>query len=192
MIYIYHTEANIELDLESGMKTITKEQAYDFLKEYGTPAHVIRHCEAVADVAVRVAERLNQRGFHLDVELIETSALLHDMARTEEDHQTVAANWLRERGYDDHADIIAVHMTYPSFNEADNVDETDLVCLGDRVCIEGEYKGIEQRFDYIVNKASRMAPDHIPFIESKRQIMRDFLADLEEVMGISLDELMQK
>lgn len=172
------------------MKEITKEQAYGFLEEYGTPPHVIRHCEAVADVALRVAKRLNQRGFELDEGLVLTSALLHDMARTEENHQTVAANWLRERGYDRHADIIAVHMTYPAFNDAENLNETDLVCLGDRVCIEGEYKGVDPRFDYIINKARHHAPEHIPFIESKRQTMKDFVADLEEVMGISLDDLM--
>lgn len=173
------------------MKTLTKQQAYEILNEYGTPSHVIAHCEAVSKVAERVGIELNKKGFDLDIELAATAGLLHDMARLEEDHQKVAAEWLRERGYDRHADIIAVHMNYPAFNAARDTNETDLVCLGDRVCIEGSYAGADKRFDYIINKASKHAPSHIPIIESKRAAMKDYIKDLEEIMGISLDELMR-
>lgn len=172
------------------MKRITEQMAYNMLEEYGTPPHVIRHCEAVADVAERVCLRLIDKGFDLDAELVKTAGLLHDMARTEPDHQTVAAEWLRERGYDAHADIIAVHMRYPKFNPAEKTNETDLVCLGDRVCIEGHYAGVDKRFDYIINKAKHHAPDHVPIIESKREEMKRYIKDIEGIMGISLDELM--
>lgn len=174
------------------MKTLTKEQAYEILAEYGTPPHVIAHCEAVARVAERVGIELNKKGFDLDVELAATAGLLHDMARIHDDHQRVAAEWLRERGYDRHADIIAVHMNYPAFNKASETNETDLVCLGDRVCIEGSYAGVDQRFDYIINKAKNHAPSHIPIIESKRSAMKEYIKDLEEIMGIPLDDLMKE
>lgn len=174
------------------MKRITVEQAYRILKEYGTPPHVIRHCEAVSEVAGKVADRLNSKGFSLDAELARTAGLLHDMARTEPDHQTVAADWLRERGYDSHADIIAVHMKYPGFSPAEKTNETDLVCLGDRVCIEGHYAGADARFDYIIKKVSRHAPEHVPAIESKRQEIKDYISNLEDIMGISLDDLMSE
>lgn len=173
------------------MKRITIEQAYQMLDEYGTPPHVIRHCEAVSDVAGRVADRLNTKGFSLDAELARTAGLLHDMARTQPDHQIVAADWLRERGYDAHADIIAVHMRYPEFSPAEKTNETDLVCLGDRVCIEGHFAGADARFDYIIKKASRHAPEHVPVIESKRYAIKDYIRDLEKIMGITLDELMK-
>lgn len=168
----------------------TREEALKVLEEYGTPAHVIGHCKAVADVAVRVAEKLNEKGFHLDVGLCEAAGLLHDMARVHDDHQTVAANWLREHGHDREADIIAVHMHYPEFSSIPDTNETDLVCLGDRVCIEDRYVGPEKRFAYIFEKNKHL-PERKHILESKKDEMIRYVRDLEDFLGISLDELMQ-
>ncbi len=145
---------------------------------------------AVADVAVKVARRLNGEGFSLDVRLCEAAGLLHDMARTEPDHQAVAAAWLRERGHCREAEIIGVHMHYPQFHDVMETDETDLVCLGDRVCIEDEYVGPEKRFDYIFNKHKGDPPGSMIFLEEKKQQLLKYVADLEKLMGMSLDELM--
>ena len=172
------------------MKKITKEQAFEILEEYGTPPHVIRHCEAVYRVAYKVGLKMQEKGVNVDPELAMIAGLLHDMARVYDDHQAVAADWLRERGYDELADIIAVHMTYSTFNDIEKTTETDLVCLGDRVCIEGEYVGIEKRFEYIINKAARNAPQHIQFIRSKEYQMKSYIRELEKYIGITLDELM--
>ncbi|QHI73758.1 hypothetical protein [Aminipila terrae] len=51
-------------------KYLTVEECSELLKKYDTPPHVIRHCEAVADAAVRLAAALNEKGSHLDIELI--------------------------------------------------------------------------------------------------------------------------
>lgn len=174
------------------MKKITVEQAYEMLNEYGTPPHVIKHCEAVSAVAYKVGSRLKEKGVLVDPELARIAGLLHDIARLDEDHQTAAANWLRERGYDELADIIAVHMTYQTFHKAEETTETDLVCLGDRVCIEGEYVGAEKRLEYIANKVNKNAPGYSKeIIKVFRTRMMDYIRELEDLMGISLDELMK-
>ena len=46
-----------------------RQECLRLLKEYGTPEHVIRHCMAVADTAVRIGRALNEHGYHLDLEL---------------------------------------------------------------------------------------------------------------------------
>lgn len=56
---------------------LTPDKCIEFLKKSGCSAQVIRHCRAVRDVAVRMAERANA-----DVRLVETSALLHDIGRS--------------------------------------------------------------------------------------------------------------
>ena len=167
----------------------TREEALKILEEYQTPAHVIGHCKAVADVAVRVAERLNELGFDLDVGLCEAAGLLHDLARVQPEHQAVAAEWLREHGHDREADIVAVHMHYPQFNPIAETNETDLVCLGDRVCIEDKYVGPEKRFEYIFEK-NKDKPERRKILESKKGEMFRYVKELEETMGITLDELM--
>ena len=53
------------------------EKCLALLKENGCSDEVIRHCKAVRDVAVRMAQRA-----HANVKLVEAAALLHDIGRS--------------------------------------------------------------------------------------------------------------
>ena len=55
----------------------TPEECIELLKKSGCSEEVIRHCQTVRDVAVRIAEKANA-----DVKLVEASALLHDIGRS--------------------------------------------------------------------------------------------------------------
>ena len=55
----------------------TPEECLDLLKKSGCSEEVIRHCKAVRNVAVRIGKKANA-----DVDLIEASALLHDIGRS--------------------------------------------------------------------------------------------------------------
>ena len=59
-----------------------REQAFRFLQQSGCSRHVIRHCETVAELAVRIAEACNERGLDVDLRLVEIGALLHDIGRS--------------------------------------------------------------------------------------------------------------
>ncbi len=49
--------------------------------EYHTPFHVIQHCKTVANFAVKLAKLMAKRGYSIDIQLLEQSALLHDLVR---------------------------------------------------------------------------------------------------------------
>ena len=53
------------------------EECIELLKKSGCSEEVIKHCEAVRDIAVRIARKANA-----DVELVEAGALLHDIGRS--------------------------------------------------------------------------------------------------------------
>jgi len=53
----------------------------EFYDEWLTPLHVRAHCAQVAKVAMQVAEAFIQQGEIIDLNLIYTSALLHDVTR---------------------------------------------------------------------------------------------------------------
>lgn len=53
------------------------EECIELLKKSGCSEEVIRHCQSVRDVAVRIAEKANA-----NVKLVEASALLHDIGRS--------------------------------------------------------------------------------------------------------------
>lgn len=125
------------------MKHPTKDECERLLNEYKTPDHVKGHCRAVANTAVTVAKALNDNDFDLDIELIQAAGLLHDIARVEDRHWDVGADLMTKLGYEEESKIIKVHMTYSPFSHIDQVTETDMVCLGDRLVKEDQYVGLD-------------------------------------------------
>lgn len=69
----------------------SREQALQFLRQSGCSRNVINHCEAVAELAVEIGRACKEKGIDVDLELVETGALLHDIgrARTHSVHHAV-------------------------------------------------------------------------------------------------------
>lgn len=58
------------------------EEALKILRDVGCPDEVIKHCEAVARLAVKIASRCLERGVKVDLQLVHIGALLHDIGRS--------------------------------------------------------------------------------------------------------------
>ncbi|MEM3765395.1 MAG: TIGR00295 family protein [Candidatus Bathyarchaeia archaeon] len=73
-------------------KLPTKEQALQLLHESGCSENVIRHCKAVAELAVEIAKACKEKGLNVNLGLVEIGALLHDIGRskTHSVHHAVA------------------------------------------------------------------------------------------------------
>ncbi len=63
-------------------KLPSREQAISLLIENGCSQSVVRHCIAVADLAIEIAAKLQLRKSKLDIKLVEVGALLHDIGRS--------------------------------------------------------------------------------------------------------------
>ena len=75
-------------------KLPSREQAIEILHKNNCPLNVIRHCEAVARLAVDIAHKLEKKGQKVDLHLVEVGALLHDIGRSKShdiDHGLVGA-----------------------------------------------------------------------------------------------------
>ena len=79
------------------MDRLTIEQGLKLLHEYGTPEHVIRHCQAVTDAALAIADELNRCGMDFNLEVIEGAGIIHDIARVEDEHWKKGAEYARSR-----------------------------------------------------------------------------------------------
>jgi uncharacterized protein len=81
-----------------------REQAIELLRKNNCPSHVISHCIAVADLAVETANKLQRKGLKIDIELVETGALLHDLGRSKShsvDHAILGARIAQSIGLPD-------------------------------------------------------------------------------------------
>jgi len=59
----------------------TRKECLAILAEYHVPPHIVNHNRAVAKLAVFLAQKLNENGAAIDIELLEKAGLLHDMMR---------------------------------------------------------------------------------------------------------------
>ncbi len=170
---------------------LSRTECMKMLQSQGTPNHVVAHCIAVSDVAKQIALSLNRKGFHLDVDLVEAAGLLHDMARTRENHWDVAADFLLAQGHFREAEIIKVHMHHHFPENPLLSTETDMVCLADRLVLENQYVGLEKRMDYIIKKAGEHQ-DVIIRIEKNKALVGDYISQLEVILGTSIDALVRE
>lgn len=169
-----------------------KTKCIEILQEYGTPKHVQAHCTAVSEVAVSLGKKLNENGFTINIPLLEAACLLHDIARVHDKHEEVGAAYLKSIGYDEIAYVVAQHTKYNQFSDLQNINEIDLLCIGDRTVKEDKYVGIDERMEYIKQKAIRMGREKfIEGIEKSKVILRGYIGGIEDIIGISLDELMK-
>ena len=170
-------------------KRISQKECEALFLQCATPEHVIGHCREVSRVAVKIGEKLNEHGFRLDIGLIRGAGLCHDVLRVEDKHWEAGADLLEHLGYQDEADIVRVHMTY-DFHDFSHLNETDIVCLADRLVMENHYVGLDRRIAYILEKAGN-DPCSRERISGKKEETRQLMEEIEKNIGQTVDSLFQ-
>lgn len=101
---------------------LTETQAKNILKKYAPDSKlfqvVLQHGKAVQRVALSIAKAVKKRGHKVDLDLIKTASLLHDIGRfscppkTESSikHGIAGAKILRKEGLPKHAKIAETHL----------------------------------------------------------------------------------
>lgn len=170
---------------------IDKEKQKELFAKYNTPKHVQRHCDEVARVAVVIAERLKDKGIQINVDELRGAALVHDMLRTEKNHDKLGAEVLMNMELPHEAELVRRHMTYYPFNHADRFKEIDILCLADRLVKEDRYVGLDERMQYLIDKPGK-TPVRTERILNAKAHTQEIIDEIEGVLDISLDELCHK
>jgi uncharacterized protein len=79
----------------------SREQAIELLHKSKCPQTVIDHCKVVADLAVEIASKFKNRGFKINLQLVEAGAILHDIGRSKShsvDHGLIGAKIIESDG----------------------------------------------------------------------------------------------
>ena len=114
------------------------------LKHYATSDNIIAHCMAVSQKAEKIAESLNSN-IRINRELIKSAALLHDIARTEKNHDKAGGNYLLKCGYPLVAKIIHSHHNLAR-EDLENITESTIVFYADKLINGTEEVTLEERF----------------------------------------------
>ena len=153
------------------------------------PGAVAAHCRAVSEVARCLAESLRAAGLDIDVELVRTAALLHDIARTSKDHARVGARLLETHGFTRLAPIVAAHMDL-SVDPGRCLDEIQVVYLADKLVIGDQLADLEQRFARKMKKYGR-DPATAAVIAQRRDEARWIRDKVERMAGMTMDAILR-
>lgn len=127
----------------------------------GVPRPVWQHCQATAALAVEMARAVNLAGGALDVDLVRSAALVHDVAKTRSDHAAAGAALLKSLDYPAMAAVVQVHMDIDTSAHSP-LDEAQMVFLADKLLEGHRPVSLEARIarkmtKYGSNEAARWA-----------------------------------
>lgn len=111
------------------------------------PEHIIMHSVMVSRVAVAIGSSLVSSGHDVDVDLIKTSALLHDICKMEcigtgNDHALMGKMLLCRFGYPVVGDVVGQHVRLRSFT----LDEAMVVNYADKRVMHTKVVSLNTRF----------------------------------------------
>lgn len=154
------------------------------------PEDRYRHCRKVADLALEIGQELTKGGHKLDLEVVRTASLLHDIAKGQPKHDLVGGQILREMGFEGIADIVAVHTDLPQFNPGAAL-EAKIVFLADKFIKGTTPVSLEERY----NKDDRpfaVTPEIEANINRRKMGAVQVKQEIEKLLGYPLEKLVFK
>ncbi len=137
----------------------TRDQCLALMAQYGMLPNIWAHSVLVMEVAMWLGGNLMEAGFSLDLELIETGALLHDLGKTpclgtNRNHADWGADLLHAKGFPEVAQIVREHVYLDAavvdlrpFREAEVVNYADKRVLHDQVVTLAErFADLKKRY----------------------------------------------
>src|SRR3989338_7415026 len=67
--------------MKTAMGLPTEQQCLNYFTEYKVPDNIFKHCCKVREIAVFLAERLKERNFPIDLEVVSCLAYFHDLCK---------------------------------------------------------------------------------------------------------------
>jgi uncharacterized protein len=129
-----------------------REQAIEILQKNNCSTKIITHCQAVASLAIELAEKFKTKNYSVNLKLIEAGALLHDLGRSKThsvNHAVEGMKIAQNEGLPETIICIikrhvgagitakeAEQLNWPKDNYIPQTLEEKIVCYADK-CISG-------------------------------------------------------
>ncbi len=154
-----------------------------------TPEQARLHCRTVQAGTVALGMELLRKSVALDVELLATAALLHDLCKGQASHAERGAAFLEEHGYSRIAPLVRHHMELPQKLAPETALEEEILYCVDKLVEDTSYMPLEER-----RKRKRACfqgkPEALEGMERKMQRAEEVQRSLEEKLGKSLESIL--
>jgi len=145
------------------------------------PLHIQAHSKIVCEVALVLADGLQEAGVPLNRELVRASALLHDITKprsfeTGENHAQTGGELLSGLGFHEVGEIVRQHVVLDRWLppdaspvvclEQNGPNEAEVVNYADKRVLHDQVVSLNDRMSYILHRYARTA--------ERRQLMIQF------------------
>lgn len=128
------------------------EEAYFLLEKEKVPGHIVKHSEKVALISLFIGCFLRESGESLDLDLLVTGALLHDIKKyksilTGENHAVLGEEYMKSLGYSRIGEIIKAHIHLEIEFTKKSISEEEIIHYADKRVMHDRIVSLKERFE---------------------------------------------
>ena len=142
--------------------------------------NIVAHSLQVCRVATCLLDHLKLKGIHLDSQLVQAAALLHDITKTRsfktaENHALTGAQYLIDSGYPEVGNLVRQHVRLDDYSKDKKLTEAEIVNYADKRVLHDRIVPLAERMNYIIEKYGTQ-PEH----RQRIRLLWDKTKDLEK------------
>jgi len=153
------------------------EECYSILDIYNVSKNIIRHSRKVSEVCDLILQSLGSEGKKLNESALKAAAMLHDIAKKEENHALAGEQILKRLGYEKVGSIIGSHIDIEEVDKG-RITESEILYLADKLVREDKVISIDERFKHSLNKY-KDNPEVLKKIENRRDAAYKIIKKIE-------------
>jgi putative nucleotidyltransferase with HDIG domain len=179
------------------MKTPSRESCYRLICRMKMLDHIVAHSLQVCRVSTLLAELFERRRISLNRELVQASALLHDITKTRsfetgENHAETGAKLLKDLGYPEVGRIIGQHVRLDAYAASGEPTEAEIVNYSDKRVLHDKIVSLTERMGYILEKYGDEPEkrERILWLSEKTRLMEARLFTILSISPLDLKDLL--
>jgi putative nucleotidyltransferase with HDIG domain len=146
------------------MNILSKNDCLQLMCDMLMPEHIVAHSIQVCRVAMCLADHLKSKGNHLDRQLLQAAALLHDITKnrsfeTAENHALTGGQKLADLGYPEIGNLVRQHVRLDNYANPTNLSEAVIINYADKRVLHDRIVSLDKRMNYIMDRYGEK-PEH--------------------------------
>lgn len=166
------------------------------MKDHNMLPNIIDHSVQVMNVALAIVSNLSDPD-SIDADLITSSALLHDIAKTrtinsgEMRHDLIGGEIIREMGYPDIGKIIEDHVVFRDYSPEGPLEEREIIFYADKRVMHDTVVSLDTRITDLVQRYGVNEDIKQLIIKNKQFILR-VEAKIKSFMTCDIDTALKQ
>ena len=136
------------------MKILSKDTCLQLLCDTQMPEHIVAHSVQVCRVAMCLTGHLASKGNHLNGQLVQAAALLHDITKnrsfdTAENHALTGGQKCADLGYPEIGTLVRQHVRLDDYSDPQDISEAVIINYADKRVLHDRIVSLDERMRYI-------------------------------------------